>query len=252
MNSENSRSIRKSEWADFFNGYAPVYEENEFTHNTLEEVDFLMNELGLTPGQEVLDVGCGTGRHAIELARRGMVVTGLDVSAGMLAKARAQATSAGLQINWIQADAREFSFEQPFDNAICLCEGAFGLLGSLDDAIDQPLAILRNVSAALKPGAKCLFTVLNGYALARNYNQKDVEQGRFDPLSLTERSGCKPAGYEGETPLRERGFVPTELVLLFGMAGLNVIHIWGGTAGGWNRQTIGLDEIEIMVVAQKR
>lgn len=46
--------------------------------------------------------------------------------------------------------------------------------------------------------------------------------------------------------------MPTELTLLFRMAGLNVLHIWGGTAGGWGRRKINLDEYEIMVVAEKR
>jgi hypothetical protein len=52
--------------------------------------------------------------------------------------------------------------------------------------------------------------------------------------------------------MREHGFVPTELQLLFRMAGLNVLHIWGGTAGDWRRGQINLDEYEIMAVAEKR
>lgn len=51
--------------------------------------------------------------------------------------------------------------------------------------------------------------------------------------------------------LRERAFVPTELVLLFRMAGLEVLNIWGGTAGNWGRRKIDLDEMEIMVLARK-
>ena len=58
---------------------------------------------------------------------------------------------------------------------------------------------------------------------------------------------------EGAPPIRvrERAFVAPELVLLFGMAGLRVRDIWGGTAGNWGRRSIDLDEIEIMVVARK-
>ena len=51
--------------------------------------------------------------------------------------------------------------------------------------------------------------------------------------------------------IRERGYVPTELFMIFGQAGFKVEHIWGGTAGNWGRRKINLDEIEIMVVARK-
>ena len=240
-----------TEWADFFNGHAPDYDENEFTRNTVVEVDFLIEALGLSPGAAILDVGCGSGRHAIELARRGYIVTGLDVSQGMLQEAQKKAGKANVSITWIHGDAAGFSLDRQFDGVIGLCEGAMGLLGSQDDPIGQPLAILQNIAAALKPQAKCLFTVLNGFALIRKYSQSEVEQGRFDPLALAERSEVASPGSYAVTPLRERGFVPTELVLLFRLAGLHVLNIWGGTAGNWGKRTIDLDEIEIMALAQK-
>ncbi len=241
----------KAEWTEFFDDHAPAYEQNVFTRNTLAEVDFLVEELALVPGHAVLDIGCGTGRHAIELARRDCRLTGLDLSAGMLEQARHRAAASGVEVRWLRADARNFTLPQQFDAAICLCEGAFGLLGGADDPLGQPQAILRNLAAALKSHAKCVFTVLNGYALARRHSQADVEQGSFDPLSLAERSDCRPPGTDTENPLRERAFVPTELVLLFAAAGLEVLNIWGGTAGNWGRRPIQLDEIEIMVVARK-
>jgi hypothetical protein len=52
-------------------------------------------------------------------------------------------------------------------------------------------------------------------------------------------------------PVRERAFVPTELALLFRLAGMPVLNTWGGTAGNWGRRAIDLDEIEIMIVARK-
>jgi cyclopropane fatty-acyl-phospholipid synthase-like methyltransferase len=221
----------KTKWEEFFDGHAPKYDENCFTKNTVAEVEFLIETLGLDPGSTVLDVRCGTGRHAIELARRGYRVTGLDLSAGMLEQARKRAQAAGVQVLWRHENATAFAVEEPFDGVICLCEGAFGLLGGGDDAIGQPLAILRRVAAALRPSAKCLFTVLNGFAMARRRTNADVEHKIFDPVSLTEVSGCLPRVDAGDSPLRERGFVPTELILLFQRASLEVLGIWGGTAG---------------------
>lgn len=96
-----------------------------------------------------------------------------------------------------------------------------------------------------------MFTVLNATAMIRRYMNKDVEEGRFDPLALVESSELPPQ--EGLPPVavRERAFVPTELVLLFRLAGMSVLNIWGGTAGNWGRRNLDLDEMEIMVVACK-
>ena len=238
-------------WETFFAAHAAAYDDNVFTRNTLREVDFLLEELHVPAGARILDVGCGTGRHSVELARRGYRMTGLDLSAAMLARAKAKADTAGVRVDWVQANATQFSFDVPFDAAICLCEGAFGLLGAGDDPIDQPLAILSNISRSLKPKAKVLLTVLNGFRMVRMHKQEDVEQGRFDPLALAQTSDVLPA--EGHPPVRvtERALVPTELVLLCRMAGLTVLSIWGGTAGNWGHRKIDLDEIEIMVVARK-
>jgi SAM-dependent methyltransferase len=225
--------------------------DNVFTKNTVREVDFLLEEFALQPGSSILDVGCGTGRHAIELARRGYAVTGLDLSAGMLAQAEQGATVAGVKVNWIRSDAARFSLAEKYDGVICLCEGSLGLLGQIDDPIDQPLAILRNISRSLKPQARALLTVLNGTAMIRKYTNDDVRKGRFDPLQMVESSAPSPREGLPAIPVRERAFVPTELVLMCGLAGLSVSSMWGGTAGNWGRRDLDLDEIEIMVVARK-
>ena len=74
----------KNGWAKFFDGHAPAYMSNPFTRDTIKEVNFLVEELILPPKSLILDIGCGTGRHSIELAGRGYQVTGVDVSLGML------------------------------------------------------------------------------------------------------------------------------------------------------------------------
>ncbi len=96
-----------------------------------------------------------------------------------------------------------------------------------------------------------MFTVLNGAAMIRKFQQKDVEEGRFDPLTMVEVSDNAPREGLPTIRVRERAFVPTELSLLFHLTGMSVLNMWGGTAGNWGRRRIDLDEIEIMIVARK-
>ncbi len=238
-------------WQQFHDLEAPNYDELCFTQNTAQEIEFLLDLLALQPGASILDVGCGTGRHSIELARKGFQVTGLDLSSGMLAQAQAKAKAAELEVELIQADATSFTLPRQDEAAICLCEGSFGLLGSGDDPIEHPLAILRNTSRSLKPGGQALFTVLSAFKMIREQSPEDVEQGKFDPLTLTTTTPFAPEEGAPVLNLRERAFTPTELHLLFQLAGLTVLNIWGGTAGNWGKRAIELDEFELMVFAEK-
>ena len=243
----------RNEWEEFFDGHAPAYMENVFTKNTLAEVDFILEELKLSQGSRILDIGCGTGRHSVELAKRGYSVTGVDISSGMLAQAKEAASKAGVEVEWIHADATQFESGGSYDAAICLCEGAFGLLGKNDDPLEQGLSILLNINRALKPNSKLMMTVLNGLALIRKYKQEDVEKGVFDPVALAESYPMEydTPGGKKSMMVRERGFTPTELKLMLGQTGFKIDHIWGGTAGNWGRRKIDLDEIEIMIIASK-
>jgi ubiquinone/menaquinone biosynthesis C-methylase UbiE len=76
----------------------------ELTH---KEVDFILARLALEPGAKILDLCCGHGRHAIELARRGLTVTGQDLSAAALARARENARQDAVEVRWVQADMRQ-------------------------------------------------------------------------------------------------------------------------------------------------
>ncbi|TEU00111.1 MAG: class I SAM-dependent methyltransferase [Anaerolineales bacterium] len=244
---------KQNEWELFFDRHAPHYMDNTFTKNTLEEVEFIIEELKLPAGSHILDVGCGTGRHSIELARRGYKMTGVDISTGMLNEARRGAARAGVKIDLIHADAVEFISEKEFDAAICICEGAFGLLSSEDDPYQHDLGILRNINEALKPNGMLILTALNGMLKIRGATQEAITDGTFDPLTLMEIYPHEYEGMEGEKTIivRERGFVPSELVLMLRIAGFRVERIWGGTAGNWKRKAVDLDEMEMMVIARK-
>jgi len=245
--------MKRNDWERFFDGHAPVYMDNSFTSNTVQEVDFILKDLKLPLRSFILDMGCGTGRHAVELAKRGYQITGVDISAGMLSEARKAARQAKVDVIWVQADAVKYTPAKKFDAAICLCEGAFGLLGTDDDPIEHDLSILRNINAVLKPKAKLIMTTLNGYRMIRQYNRGDVESGKFNPNTMVEIESVEYDSLEGKKSalVRERGYVPTELVLLFRLTGFVVENIWGGTAGNWGHRQLELDEMEVMVTARK-
>lgn len=241
-------------WQTFFDAYAPHYLGEVFTQNTAAEIDFLMAELALKPGQSLLDIGCGVGRHSIPLAKKGLRVTGLDISEGMLNIARQEAAAQGLQVEWIQQDATQFRPQKRYDAVICLCEGAFSLLSTGDDPGQHDMSILKLAYEALEPGGRFLLTALNAMRYIRLYTPADIAAGKFDPHTLVEFGEMSYDTPEGKktVQVRERGYVPTELALMFRIVGFQVEHLWGGTAGAWNRQPLDPDEYEIMVVARKK
>jgi SAM-dependent methyltransferase len=246
-------SDRPRVWQKFFDAHAPNYMKNPFTGNTRAEVEFLIELLDLPAGSSILDMGCGTGRHAILLAQHGYRVTGVDLSSGMLQEARKAAQEAGVQVQWIQADAAEWESEVLFDAALCLCEGAIGLADNDVDPVTHDLSVLRRIYGALRPNARFVMTALNGYAIIRQMTDEHVQAGRFDPasmLSVYEDEWDLPEGKK-LMQIRERLLIPPEMVALLRHVGFTVEAVWGGTAGEWGRRPIKLDEVEAMYVAVK-
>lgn len=167
-------------YAPIGNFMAEAYDDFGFTHKTQHQVDFLADALTLQPDARILDVGCGTGRHSLELARRGYRTMGVDISEGMVNVGRRQAAEEDLPAEFHMADARDLRFEHEFDAAICLCEGAFGLAGNEEGH----RRILAGVACALNPGAPFILTAINVLKVAR---QLDIdESGSLQP---TESSG---------------------------------------------------------------
>lgn len=241
------------DWQTFYTAHAAHYDENVFTKNTVAEVDFFLELFPIPKGARILDVGCGTGRHSIELAKRGYQVTGLDLTPAMLAKASEKAEREGVEVTFVQGNARSFSFDQPFDAAICLCEGGFGLLAAAEDPDEQAQGILGSVSRALKPGGCFLLTVLNGYSAIRRFQDESTVSGAFDPATMVAEYDDEwdlPEGRKIVT-VRERLYIAPEVVRFITAAGLRVDAVYGGTAGHWGRRPLMLDEVEAMFVCRK-
>jgi SAM-dependent methyltransferase len=118
--------------------------------------------VGLRPASRVLDLACGPGAHAIALARRGHRVTGVDTSSRLLTRARAAAAREGAQVEWVEADMREFRRPASF-NLVCSLYASFGYF---DDR--QNRCVLENVRESLAPGGTLVLDVLGREAAIRH------------------------------------------------------------------------------------
>jgi SAM-dependent methyltransferase len=120
-----------------------------------QEVSYIAESLGVAKGGVVLDLGCGAGHHAVELASRGFGVVGYDLSVFQLALAAEVAQERGQKINFLQGDMREMAFEETFDGIVCW-NTSFGYFEEEKNA-----NIAERMHKALKPGGTLLIDVTN-------------------------------------------------------------------------------------------
>jgi len=241
---EADRALR-AEPRHWFEGIAAhartAYLRYSFTKGTAQEVTFLIDALGLEPGMRVLDVGCGPGRHAHELARRGIAVHGIDISHDFVELASGVVEGATFE----RLDARQLAFDAEFDAAISLCQGAFGLLGGTDDG-----AVLAGMARAVKPGGLVCVSAFSAYFMLRYLEDHDT----FDAATGVnhERTSVKDEqGNDAEFDLWTTCFTPRELRLLAAAAGLEVRHLWSVTPGAYGRHEPSTDTPEFLLVARR-
>ncbi len=138
-------------WENFFGGLVVDFWRAAMTPEiTRAETDFLWSSLRLAPGMRVLDVPCGDGRLALELAARGCRVTGVDISPEFLAAARASADERRLDVLWRQSDMRVLPWDGEFDAAYC-AGSSFGFFDDQGNA-----AFVAAVARTLAPGGRFL------------------------------------------------------------------------------------------------
>ena len=234
----------------------PAYLRYSFTKGTVQEVEALVEMLGLGPGQRVLDVGCGPGRHALALGAAGCEVVGVDISSDFVAQATETAAVAGLaeQVRFEHGDARELAFDTEFDAVISLCQGAFGLAGGpgsapmLDRELDEP--IMEGMASSLRPGGHLALSAFSAYFQLRfleDHDTFDADNG-VNHETTTVRND---EGVERQAELWTSCFTPRELRLLARQVGLNPLAVHGVTPGAYRPQPPNIDCPEFLLIAER-
>ena len=269
--------VKKQWYETLFEDYGRKYDNECFTQGTMGECDFIEKELNFMRDLRIIDIGCGTGRHSIELTKRGYSVTGIDLSESLLEKAREKAKQDGLKIEFLRHDARNLPFENQFDVAIMMCEGGFPLMETDEMNFD----ILKNVSKSLKDKSKFIFTTLNGlFPLFHSINDFHAEGGNveggnveganveganegnatydsrnFDLMTFRDYNITKVVddkGVEKELECNERYYVPSEITWLLKTVGFAKIEIFGAKLGAFSREDkLRTEDFEMLVIAEK-
>jgi SAM-dependent methyltransferase len=218
-----------------------AYLRYSFTKGTEQEVDFLVDVLDLEPGMRVLDVGCGPGRHAHALGRRGIKVLGVDISERFVELA---AEDAPVGVEFVRQDARCLDVGSGFDAAISLCQGAFGLVGPGPD-----IDVLAGMAAAVRTGGAVALSAFSAY-FSLTY-QKDAT---FDPATGVAHEHTEvrdESGAARPAELWTTCYTARELRLLLERVGLEVTDIWSVEPGHYGRNPPTIDAAELLGVSRK-
>ena len=253
----------KKQWYEaLFEDYGRKYDAESFTQGTQGECDFLEKELGHDKSLKILDVGCGTGRHSIELTKRGYNITGIDLSESQLQVAKEKAAAENLKIKFLHHDARNLPFSNEFDVAIMLCEGGFPLM----ETDEMNFEILRNVVKALKKPGKFIFTTLNGlfplYHSVQEFCDSESKTGNatyrsntFDLVTFRDHNITDfedDNGNKKTLESNERYYVPSEIAWLLKSLGFARVEIFGAKLGTFSRDDkLTTEDFEMLVIAEK-
>jgi cyclopropane fatty-acyl-phospholipid synthase-like methyltransferase len=221
-------------WTEFFDEFRPLFDLiPPRQSNALAR--FIVRELGLKPGQRLLDCPCGIGRVALPLARMGIKVTGVDITAPYLDELKAKARRSGLKIDTVECDMRRITFDRRFHAAVNLWTS----FGYFENEANN-LLTLKRLYRALRPGGKLFMHLINRDWVMVNYAPhswseagavKILQEERFD-FATSINHGTWHFVHGGEVVAREmmvRLYSLHELLAMFRSVGFIDLVSYGST-----------------------
>jgi SAM-dependent methyltransferase len=223
---------------------------------TAADVDFMVDSLEPVDGELVLDLACGWGRHAIELADRGMRVVGLDLSRPLLERALHDARDRDVAVKFIQGDMRNLDFEGVFDHCV-FWDTSFGYFGEQTN-----LRVLQRIYRALKPGGHLLIDVANRDHVLQDMPHRIwwqgeecifLEEGELDFRTSQLHVNRSYIFEDGRSPIEQDYYVRLysahELSGMLAQVGFEVKELSGGTH--YPGYFLGVDSPRVILHAVK-
>jgi SAM-dependent methyltransferase len=216
------------------------------------EVAFVIRHLGARPPAKILDVACGSGRHALALAKAGFTMTGIDLSEAALSRAQRLADSRGLATRFVRADMLALHEEEPHDGLICMGNS----IGYFEPALTAQL--LRKLAAAVRVGGRLIIdTAICAESLLpiSPHRAFSFEGGTYDQEILYDatqsiiktRAQLTLAGERHELLYRHFVMTSGELGRSLRTAGFASCGLYGDTDDG----AFGLGSPRLLLVARR-
>lgn len=179
------------------------------------EMNFILSKL--KPEDEILDLGCGTGRFTVPMAERVQRVIGLDLCPAMMEKAREKTLQRGLRVEFKEGDMTNLQFaDKSFDVVT-------SMVALMHIPLDQRQAVFSEAARVLKPGGRMIINVKNaafeGICPVDRFVSVDVTDIENKQLVFTQNRTGK------DLTTNWYSFSPEELNRLFSTAGLSLVHM---------------------------
>jgi SAM-dependent methyltransferase len=242
-------------WENFFHGIALDFWRAAVTEEqTRVEADFIQKQLQLDTGAKILDVPCGNGRLALELAARGFNLTAVDLAVEFIEEAKTKSAEAGLKIAWHNRDMRDLPWTTEFDGSFCFGNS----FGYLDD--EGNANFLKAVACALKPKARF---VLDAPAIAECLLPAFEDRRWFEIAGITFLSNSRYDHEQSRTfteytfirdgrvdkrPSSQRIYTYSELIRLLNDSGFENVASFASL----NEEPFKLGSQRLIIVAKKK